>query len=259
MDDLRTRLRLRKDEVAAYGLHWRLARARNLRVLIFAQGRTGSTLLESLICSSGHFKKNGEVLGKSGTRVWFPVEYIQGLSQRNPTQPFICHVKLYHLTRDREAIGLRAVRPRTFVRKLSDAGWRLIYLHRQDRIRHAVSNLVAEARGGYHKFDDRKESVLVHIDRARFEALVAERVKFEAQEREALEDVVFHEVVYERDLQDPSRHQQTLDDIFDYLGLESRPVTTRLRKISARPLREIILNYDEFSRWVTALGYEASL
>ena len=37
------------------------------RVVIFAQGRTGSTLLEDILCSSGYFSANGELLSKKNS------------------------------------------------------------------------------------------------------------------------------------------------------------------------------------------------
>ena len=52
-----------------------------VRVVIFAQGRTGSTLLESLLCSTGHFFKNGELLNNDTGKneIIFPTQYIRGL------------------------------------------------------------------------------------------------------------------------------------------------------------------------------------
>lgn len=233
--------------------------ADRVRALIFAQGRTGSTVLESLLCSSGHFDKRGELLSRRGSRVLLPEAYLRGLSKLRPSQNFICHVKLYHLTRDRVRAGRRPVDPGDFLRSLSEDGWRVIHLRRDDKMRHTMSLFVAEARGEYHKTDDRTERVKVHVERERLEAHIQERLRFDAEEQAALEGIDFHEVSYERDLQAGTAHQQTADRIFDFLGLERRLVDTPMKKVNARPLREVIANYDEFAEWVEELGWGDSL
>ena len=233
------------------------------RTLLFAQGRTGSTLLESLLCSTGHFRKNGEVLKDAAIRVRFPERYVRGLSRDpvrcSPDGNFVCHVKLYHLTDHRKWAGGRPVAPAVFLRRLSEDGWRIIYLRREDRIHHTVSNLAAAARGTYHKTDDRPENTRVHVERDKLERWVRRREQYEREERQALAGLPFHEVVYERDLLDGAVHQATTDAVLDFLSLERRPVQTELRKVNARPLSELVDNYDEFSEWVRALGLEASL
>ena len=77
-------------------------------------------------------------------------------------------------------------------------------------MRQALSFFVTEARGSYHKRDDRPETITVHVSRERLEALVSMSTAVGAQEREALAGIDYHEVVYERDLEDASKHQQTM-------------------------------------------------
>jgi hypothetical protein len=209
--------------------------------------------LESLLSSTGHFAAQGEVLGRKGRKILFPERYLRGHSSRWPDKNFLCHVKMYHLSTRR-----RPVEPRSFLHGLSDDGWRIIFLRRTDRVRQALSFIVAEARGSYHKRDDRPETITVHVSRECLEA-VLRRDAVGAQEREALAGIDYHEVVYERDLEDASKHQQTIDGVLDFLSLPRRPASTSLRKVIAQPLREVVLNYDEFSRWVTEMGLQASL
>lgn len=226
--------------------------------LIFGQGRSGSTLLESLLSSTGLFVSRGELLGQEHSRLYLPQAYLRGQARLARGRNLLCHVKIYHLTRDRERAGRRPVDPGEFLRGLAANGWRIIYLRRTNRVRHALSNILAEARSDYHKFDDNPETARVRVSRERLETLVRERIAFERQERAALAGIPFHEVVYERDLEDAAGHQHTVDAILEFLGLPPRPASTAMRKVAARPLRDLVANHDEFMRWAEELGFPAA-
>lgn len=222
-----------------------------VRAVIFAQGRTGSTLLESLLCSTGHFRRNGELLSTSRGEVLFPIPFIRGLSNWNAHANFIFHVKVYQLTRDRR----RSVDPVLFLETLHRDGWKIIYLRRRNKVRHTLSNVVAEHRGAYAKFDDRREEYKLFIDCDRFVEKVEERFRFEAAERDALAGVAYHEVVYEDDLERAERHQQTVDRVLDFLSLERREAHTRHKKVNTLPLEAAISNYEEFEACLAEHGW----
>lgn len=244
----------RRREAYAYLLAAIPQRANCERTLIFGEGRSGSTLLENLLSSTGHFAPQGEVFGEKGRKILYPERYLRGQSSRWPDKNFLCHVKIHHLLSRR-----RPVEPQPFLQGLCDGGWRIIFLQRTDRVRQALSYLVAEVRGAYHKRDDLPETIAVHVTRERLEALLERAAIGAREEQEALADIDYHEVVYERDLEDASKHQQTIDDVLDFLALPRRPASTSLRKVIAQPLSEVVLNYDEFAGWVTDMGLRASL
>lgn len=243
-------LRRRASAVWAYAQGMLPGEARSTPVLIFAQGRSGSTVLESLLASTGHFASRGELLGEGHELVRYPYAFLRGHARRTGRRHFLAHVKVYQLNRDRIAAGAAPIDPRRFLRRLHGEGWRIIHLTREDRVRHVLSNLVAEARKGYHKLDDRPETTAVRVERTAVEAAIAERLAFAEEERAALEGIPHTRVVYERDLEPAAAHQATIDGVLDFLGLPHRPVSTPLRKINARPLRNIIANYDELADWL---------
>ena len=229
---------------------------KQLRAVIFGQGRTGSALLESLICSTGHFEANGELLNidRNG-QIMNPLHFVQGLAKWKADKNFIFHLKIYQLTRDRK----RPLEPRPFLDALCDQGWRVIYLKRENIVKHALSNLVAEQRKAYHKFDDRPEQTQVHVDCARFVELVEERIRFGDEERATLDGIDHHVVVYDRDLMNADMHQRTVDGILDYLQLERRQAITSHRKVNTTSMADLITNYDEFAACVAENGWEAFL
>ena len=112
-----------------------------VRVLIFGQGRSGSTLLEDLICSTGYFRKNGELLNTNKGEILHPVQFIRGLSKRKASENIIFHVKISQLTKDRK----RPIDPAEFLNTLYNDGWKIIYLRRKNKVMHALSNVVAKA------------------------------------------------------------------------------------------------------------------
>ncbi|MEM6521234.1 MAG: hypothetical protein AAF892_05185 [Cyanobacteria bacterium P01_D01_bin.71] len=214
------------------------------RLIIFAQGRTGSNLLENLLVSTGYFRKNGEKLNTQYKQeIRFPISYLSGLSKLRPQRHFICRVKPYHLTEDRK----NPVDPVRFLQALSDRGWQMVYLKRENKVMHALSNLIAEARSGYHKFDDQREHLTITVDCMYFSQWVEKRLHFEQVEEEVLTHFQDYEsVVYEDDLEKPAAHPATVARVLDFLELERRPAIAINKKINTLALPELITNYDEF-------------
>ena len=213
-----------------------------VRLLIFGQGRSGSTLLENLICSTGYFSEEGELLNTAKGEIRNPILYIRGLSKERAPEPFIFHVKIYQLTRDRK----HPIDPAIFLNELYNDGWKIIYLRRRNKIKHGISNIVASKRNIYHKLDDKKDTFRVSIDCNELIKLVKERFMFDAAEREALSGINYHEVIYEDDLERPNAHQFTINRILDFASLENRKVSTNHQKVITQSLEELIINYDEF-------------
>jgi LPS sulfotransferase NodH len=237
------------------------APAHTRRVLIFAQGRSGSTLLESLLASTGHFKVNDEPLMGTGKWVRFPANYLIGLSRdpkrQGPEGHFVCHVKVDHLTKYRARVGSLTIPPTDALRVLFADGWSIIALRRQDRVRQVVSSLYGRKRGNWHKHEDSRERPRLYIDldqmTERLHA-IEERTRVE---EEALAGVPHLDIVYERDLLSPARHASTIARVLDFVGLEPKgEVATSLRKIVTQPLSEVIVNYAEGRQRLHRLGYE---
>lgn len=240
------------------------------RVLIFGQGRSGTTVLESLICSTGLFVPNDEPLIGLGRGARWPTAYVVGCSRdpvrQGPGGNYICHVKPDHLERYRMESGRAPADIQAFVHALARDGWHLIHAHRRDIVRQVLSEIVGEARGKlhkrgqWHKRDDVREDLTVHVDRADFFQRIQYNQALRVREQEILKELPHLSVIYERDLLDPVAHEQTVDTVLNHVGLaRTKPVSTDLRKINTRPLDEIVENYQEFAVWVEDLGLGDSL
>jgi LPS sulfotransferase NodH len=226
-----------------------------VRLVIFAQGRTGSTLLESLICSTGFFRENRELLSPDNGEFLYPLQYISGLSKRRVPENFIFHVKIYHLTRNRK----RPIDPAMFLEELYKDGWKIIYLRRKNKVKQVLSSVIAEHRGAYHKFNDTEEEYKITLDCTSFVERVNRRIQDEENERKALANVKYLEIVYEEDLEKSDVHQKTVDKILDYSSLEHRMAQTNHKKVNAQSMKNLISNYDEFVGCLNTQGWQSFL
>ncbi|MEM6257241.1 MAG: hypothetical protein AAGI37_02875 [Planctomycetota bacterium] len=250
--NLKVRVKYRLIETLNYRSSEKAIQSDKARMVIFGQGRSGSTLLESLVCSTGYFHKNGELLNVDRGEIRDPARYLRGLSKRKADENLVFHFKIYQLTRDRK----RPIDPSGFLNGLYKDGWKIIYLLRRNKVRHALSNIVAESSDTYHKFDDKKANLSLRIDCNDLVKKVAERFEFEEGERGVLRGLPYHEVIYEDDLENSDAHQATINRILDFVSLKHRNVETKLRKANTQPLDALIANYDEFLECLREHGWE---
>ena len=204
--------------------------------------------MEDLICSTGYFGENGELLGTERGEIPDPIQYIRRLATHRATENIIFHVKVYQLTRDRK----QPIDPAEFLNALYGDGWKIIYLRRKNKVRHAISTVVALNLHRWEKYNDDEVRFSMTIDCNEFVDKVKERISFEEAERDALAKIQYHEVIYEDDLEKSDTQQAAINRILDYISLEHRKVSTRLRKVNTQPLKDIIVNYDEFLARVTS-------
>ena len=221
-------------------------------LLIFGQGRTGSTVLESLLASTGYFRSRGEMLNTDFRgEALFPLRFVEGERKRSGSQRLLCHMKPKHLTIDRS----RPVRDTAdFLSELDRRGWRFLHLSRRNTFEHALSELVAERRG-YFKTDDVEESLQIKVDCNDLINRMNDMVQQAEVERSMLGAIDRIQVVYEDDILEPSAHQQTIDRILEKIGLESRPVSTEFRKVNTHPPSELIVNFAEVVERLQHAGF----
>ena len=186
--------------------------------------------------------------------------FLNGRSKWKSGNNFIFHVKINHLIQDRK----RLVNPTLFLQTLAEDGWQIIYLRRKNKVKHALSGLVAKNRrlhqpDIWHKYDDNREELNIFVDCEQFTKRVEKRINLDACEREVLADLEYHEVVYEDDLEQPESHQKTVNRILNYLSLEPRLASTNLRKVNSHSLKELIFNYEEFVGCLSRSGWKKFL
>lgn len=221
----------------------------SVRFVIYGQGRTGSSLLRSLLNTHPDVHCDGEILGQP---VLVPESHVERHARLAGRRVFGFKVKIYQLTwiQDRD--------PASFLRSLQGRGYRIIHLYRENLLRHAISNLYAEHRGHYH---DRAvgERPSIEVDPDRVTEAMRRRQQHRDDEDRSLAGLEHLRLTYEDDLLVPSRQEDAAVRVFRHLGLEPVEVSTSLARSVTGHLADRITNYDELVRSLADTPYERFL
>lgn len=209
------------------------------KFFIFGQGRTGSTLLCSLLNSHPKIQADYEILFNP---VWFPEFYLKSKSQLSKEEVYGFKVKIYQLTGKQKIDN-----PSQFIHKLIDDNWKLIYLKRNNLLRHVISFQAAKQRNIWHtsKEDTKMYSDKIYINCNSLINGMQMREKYLIQEQNIVEKFDHITISYEDDLLSPKVHQKTVDRICDFFEIERQMVNTELSKTVPSDLSQLIENYDE--------------
>lgn len=138
-------IKRRAEELSTYT---QLSRYRNppdtRRFVIFSRGRSGSTLLISLLDSHPQIHCDAELLRQ---RRLFPYRYVEGHLRRCRVSAYGFKLLLYHLT------CIHRMRdPRAFIEQLIAGGFSILHLERENHFRHALSNIWSQEIGRFHSW-----------------------------------------------------------------------------------------------------------
>lgn len=227
----------------------------NIKFVVFAQGRTGSSVLVDLLNSHPQIKCMGEILNPNfrignnsyGYMVWFPRWFINGLSKLNNAGSFGFKVKIYQIDKQ-PFIGST----REFMDYLEANNWKLIYLYRENVFEHALSTIVAEMTSTYHLKNEMKVDKF-KLDLDRLVYLMRERETFRNREVEELEGRSYFTIEYNNDLNE--NLERTLSDLQLYLGCKHHKLNTNLKKIVPKDYNKLIENYEEVKSFLKLNGY----
>lgn len=224
------------------------------RFVIFAEGRSGSTLLVSLLNSSNQIYCDGEILNRA--QVAFPQQYID-------LKASFCRTPVYGFKLlDYQLEKLHRIKnPELFLVNLHKRGYKFIYLRRRNRLYHALSQINALKKNKFHKHHHEGEQtyqpIWVNVKELMDTMKITDKTTYKYQM--ILNDVPHLNLYYEEDLQCDSVHQSTADRIFRFLDIPSTPVKGDLVKIMPRKLSDIVKNYDEVVNTVKQTQYSRFL
>lgn len=209
------------------------------RFIIFAQGRTGSTLLTSTLDSHPEITCLDEILGSPRA---LPIPFIANAARASRDKCFGFHVKIYQLTSWQRVGDVH-----NWLETANLRGWKILYLRRENLLRQVMSNVFAEAAGTYHHLSGvaskRPDSIILPVERLR-RGIKGRRLHI-AAEQIALKGLDYLELVYERDLENSELQADTFDRIQAYLGLNRTHLTPSLNKAVVTPIDQLITNYAE--------------
>ncbi|TLU65771.1 sulfotransferase [Thalassotalea litorea] len=222
------------------------------KFVIFAQGRTGSTVLVDLINSHPDVFCYGEILASSVVRnVSKPVRYARGLTAFTKTDAVGFKVKVYQLQKAHQQD------PGKVLQEFVNQGWKIIYLHRDNLLDHAISDLRSEKTGTYHHTSKgQKQQNLVDINYDEVEKVVKFREECRRAELAALQNLEFFNISYEDHLSDAEKQTETLNRLFSFLGLPEHQVSTRFNKVIKTDLSKVISDYAQLEQRIKNSPYQ---
>jgi hypothetical protein len=227
------------------------------RFIIFAQGRTGSTLLQNLLNKHPDIFCDREIFSLAfAGRVLFRSLFIDGRSKEaalhNKTF-YGCKMGVYQLSAEQK-IGSYE----TFLCGLYKKGWMFIHLKRLNIVKQCISADIAGMRGTYYSKTP-ADVDKIKVDCSRFLELLKRREEYLAREEKVLENIGHLSLVYEDDLLNESDHQKTVDKVCAYIGAAQYPVKTDLVKTLSDSIADNVNNYDELCRCLENTKYAAYL
>lgn len=205
------------------------------RLLIFAQGRTGTWLITHFLNAHPAVCCDKEILM---TPKVAPFWYMTACSRLSGGKVYGCHVQVNQL------LTAQKVDVTRFLRRAAAAHWQILYMTRQDIVRQSISTILADRRQQWYSYDKQTNLVPQRIELAELHRWLQRRIDHTAIEQAALRDLPHLTLVYERDLLDAAHHQATMDRVFSYIGVPTMPVVAQTERLSG-DLRATIANYDE--------------
>jgi hypothetical protein len=226
-------------------LNFRLSYPEN-KFVIYTRGRTGSTLLTELLNCHPDIYCDVEIFNflYSEGIVKFPNLYIKNCSKRASSykkSTYGFKVKIAQLRHEHKYDKFDNI-----LTDLHSDGWKFIHLKRMNFLRHKLSNIVASSTNIFHinnSNSERPGKIKVNCNELIEGIKYSEKVEHE--EEESLRKIPHLKLIYENDILDNSKHQETADKVFNFLNVKSCSVKTELKRIVPENLEDSILNFEE--------------
>ncbi|MEM6253216.1 MAG: hypothetical protein AAF821_09860 [Cyanobacteria bacterium P01_D01_bin.156] len=219
-----------------------------VKFVLFGRGRSGSTTLVSLLNGVQSIQCDGEILSR---RVLLPQLYLQSCCAKSHATAYGCKILSYQI-RDVQPI----VRRRQFLHRLNNAGFKVIYLRRRNLFLHAISNLRARVLGFHKKkTDSLVKAKAITVEPESIVDWIRRSETLASYELELLQGLEILSLTYEDNLQRTVQHQETVDQICEFLGVPSSPVTSDYRKQSSSRWQDAIANHQEVTGFLSKTPY----
>lgn len=206
--------------------------------IILAQGRTGSTLLQSLLDSHPRIRCDREVLGN---RKREPLQYVTGMALRERALGRFWGFKAKYYQISKSITDLSG---NEFMLELQQRDWKVLHLYRRNILKTAISTIIGRQRETW-KYGqrDKKTSDPCYIDPKMLCDFINYRRDQNNADREFLAGVEHFPIAYEDRLENGT---DSLEDLLHFLGLEAHPLKTSLRKTNGKSsVASSIANWDQ--------------
>ena len=210
------------------------------RFIVFGRGRSGSTLLVSMLDNHPAITCAGEVLR---FRTINPKAHLDRILNAGTTPVSGAKLLSYQMR------TIHKMPPDSdFLRRLADDGVTIIYLVRENLVRHAVSNIYARTQRIDHQSGasdgPRAPRPKINISATQISTWIEGSARLGDYEQAVLRHVPHLPLTYESDLAAPAAREATWAKLLGKFGLNTEPLRTTMQKVTADDLRQIIDNHD---------------
>ncbi|WP_299813587.1 hypothetical protein [uncultured Jannaschia sp.] len=218
------------------------------RMIVYGRPRSGTTVLGSLLGQIDGVHDAGERLHNG---VFSPIGILEKSARTCGARAFIAKLLTYQL------LEVQAIRdPLQFFERLVDLGYEIVHL-RRETYPQALSLCKARVSGIYFDQDGTLSAGApreLQVDPVAFEAQIRRSAAMLDYEDMLMSGVPHHVVQYEKDLQDPDRHQALIDRLCDVLRLPTQPVKARMRRTGGKSGTLRVVNENELDAHLRAVG-----
>lgn len=211
------------------------------KFVIFSTGRSGSTLLLSLMNSNKEVFCDGELLKH---RFFNPRAVIDAQARLYEDKIYGFKLMTHHIKDIQPALQKDG---KAFLKQLLDDDYRIIYLERCHRLDQSLSMMYAILRNDWHKKSGKtstsnNEKLTIDFDSLDWWMNGFQQLK--EYESAILEGLPHLHLTYEGDLADNSKHPETVRRICDYLDIPQIKAITNLKKITPKKYESYIENVE---------------
>ncbi len=207
------------------------------KVILYGSGRSGSTLLTSLLNSHPDIYFDHEIFAaKTAPNIWFPKTYIKLLSKRATLHGASVYGAGLMST---QLNGQRYMEQINFLESLSSRKWHFIHIRRENILKVVLSLLRA-------KYDQEWESKKMNNQKIEYPPtsviqLIRHHEQLYSIEDEIMKKIPHVKVIYERDLE-KGNWEIITNKIYDSLNLERVTPFSSLKKKTFGSISDIIEN-----------------
>jgi len=209
---------------------------------ILADSRSGSTLLQEYLDCHPDNTELGEVFNRGNPIAHeishqSQINYLSCLIHKTKTNHVGCKITFQEMARHLEA--------NRFFRFFR--GSKYIVLERKNVVAAAVSLMRAQSTGLYHLRGSSAESKKIRVDVLDLDLLIRWRNSIKSLSIDILDVLECERIFidYEGLVESP---QDTINAVFSFMGMESVPTSSSLRKVGPKSLCDAIDNYEEVQK-----------
>lgn len=231
------------------------------KFIVFAQYRSGSTLLSSLLDSHPEVTCEREI--------FLPFIFLKFKKVLSPdliikSRLIRCENKNYgfilRLPQLKQILVKSRIKPEKYMNKLHSDGWKFIHLRRNNPLKQSISNITQLTRGQSH--DSVKKPLtrtVIRIDPQRLINNIKWVENTSLREDRILEKFDHIKIVYEKELLHSQFHQETVNRIFRFLDISPVPVSAEFKRVSSNNIGEYIENFEEIKEYIKNTEYSKYL